>query len=49
MGYTDLDQLAINTIRILAVCPLAASAKVLQVQLEGLFASSAHETNCVAT
>lgn len=36
MGYTDLDQLAINTIRLLAVCPLLPRLpRVLQVAIEG--------------
>lgn len=36
MGYTDLDQLAINTIRILAVSCAVPAAMALGVQLEGL-------------
>lgn len=35
MGYTDLDQLAINTIRVLAVCgSLLLGGGVLAAQLD---------------
>lgn len=36
MGYTDLDQLAINTIRVLAVRLAVSAAMALGGQLEGL-------------
>jgi hypothetical protein len=50
MGYTDLDTLAINTIRILAVCLifLCYCRQILRGPLEGRFPTNASKISGIA-